>query len=156
MSFVMKNRNRPTTDASTDASRIKVNGTLTSSSAAIRCPRQTPERADMIGGLKLPRAGGIGVNANEVEDLPIWLLLSPLTTRYLSKSVGSRHQRLRGLPTVAASRARLTLCCSLDAVRRKRVCLETEIPDEKKPGMHRSRGACIPGKAGVRCGRCVS
>ena len=41
----------------------------------------------MIGGLKFPRAGGIGVNANDAEDLPISLLLSPLTTGVLTKGV---------------------------------------------------------------------
>src|SRR3954447_20600292 len=110
MSFVVKNRKRPTTDASTDASRIRVNGMLTSSSAAIKCPRQRPERADMIGGLNIPRAGGIGVNANEVEELPISLLLSPLTTSFLFESVGAHRTRGRGRPTVAAAtRARLSI-----------------------------------------------
>jgi len=45
----------------------------------------------MIGGLKLPRAGGTGVNANELELFPISLLLSPLTTAFLSKSVGAQQ-----------------------------------------------------------------
>jgi hypothetical protein len=45
----------------------------------------------MIGGLKLSREGGIGVNANELEDFPISLLLSPLTTVFLSKSVGAQR-----------------------------------------------------------------
>jgi hypothetical protein len=44
----------------------------------------------MIGGLKFARAGGIGVKANEVEDLPISVLLSPLTTGISLKSVGAR------------------------------------------------------------------
>ncbi len=47
----------------------------------------------MIGGLKDPRAGGIGVNANELEDFPISLLLSLLvlsllTTGFPEKGVG--------------------------------------------------------------------
>src|SRR5215203_3894307 len=45
----------------------------------------------MIGGLKLSRAGGSGVNANELEDFPISLLLSPLTTVFLSKGVGAQR-----------------------------------------------------------------
>jgi hypothetical protein len=44
----------------------------------------------MIGGLKLSRAGGSGVNANELEEFPISLLLSPLTTVFLSKGVGAQ------------------------------------------------------------------
>ena len=69
----------------------------------------------MIGGLKFPRAGGIGVNANEVEDLPIWLLLSPLTTGFLSKSVGARRTALPRPPetVAAATRACLAISCSL-------------------------------------------
>jgi len=30
-------------------------------------PRHIPDSAAMIGGLKAPRAGGIGVNANDVD-----------------------------------------------------------------------------------------
>jgi len=62
----------------------------------------------MIGGLK-PRAGGIGVNANEVEDLPISVLLSPLTTRIPLKSVGSAERLGRGRPDSRRSNARLSL-----------------------------------------------
>src|SRR3982751_3588409 len=102
MSFVVKNRKRPTTDASTDASRIRVNGMLTSSSTAIKCPRQRPERADMIGGLNIPRAGGIGVNTNKDEE-PISPLLSPLTTSFLFESVGTRRISAEAARTVAAA-----------------------------------------------------
>src|SRR5687767_13958744 len=100
---------------------------LTSSSAAMRCPRQSPESADMIGGLKLPRAGGIGVNANEVEGLPIWLLLSPLTTGVPAKGVGARQTcSVEVARTVAATRGRLSVACWLDALEGKRVCQSRE------------------------------
>src|SRR6186713_2770551 len=68
----------------------------------------------MIGGRK-PRAGGIGVNANEVEDLPISVLLSPLTTRIPLKSVGARRDhsveaaRTVATATRACSRSLLNL-----------------------------------------------
>jgi len=65
----------------------------------------------MIGGLKLPRAGGTGVNANELELFPISLLLSPLTTAFLSKSVGAQQYCVaEAAPTAAAAtRARLSI-----------------------------------------------
>jgi hypothetical protein len=78
----------------------------------------------MIGGLKLPRAGGIGVNANEVEDLPISLLLSPLTTRIPLKSVGARQDAsAEAAQTVAAAtRACLAISAQFDAAKGERVC----------------------------------
>ena len=77
----------------------------------------------MIGGRK-PRAGGIGVNANEVEDLPISVLLSPLTTSIPLKSVGARQaQSAEAAQTVAAAtRACLSISAQFDAVKGKRVC----------------------------------
>ena len=76
----------------------------------------------MIGGRK-PRAGGIGVNANEVEDLPISVLLSPLTTRVPLKSVARRDHSVEAAGTVAATtRACLSISTQFDAAKGKRVC----------------------------------
>jgi len=77
----------------------------------------------MIGGRK-PRAGGIGVNANEVEDVPISVLLSPLTTRIPLKSVGARRDHsVEAARTVAtATRACLSISAQFDAAKGKRVC----------------------------------
>jgi hypothetical protein len=85
----------------------------------------------MIGGRKDPRAGGIGVNANEVEDLPISTLLSPLTTSFLFESVGARYRPEAEAADGRSSNARPSLdLSSLDAMKAKRVCHSMRKPRE--------------------------
>jgi hypothetical protein len=94
----------------------------------------------MIGGLKLARAGGIGVNANDVDDLLISLLLSPLTTDTRFESVGARLLT-EVAPTVAAVDARLSLRSlkRLDAISGKRVCHSYKRDNHADPVAARQR-----------------
>ena len=107
----------------------------------------------MIGGLNIPRAGGIGVNANEAEELPISPLLSPLTTSFLFESVGVRRVLAEAARTVAtATRACLSISAQFDAAKGKRVCHLQET-DRVRNGCTHNRGniekkgpgSCEPG-----------